>query len=213
MEARTEDALNRSTTVDASDTNYGTVMARGIRTGSTLTPGSSSLTSGVLYLVQGTPSGVGGVCIGQSGKAQSIGEMFFGVGGKARKVVAAYIGVSGKARQFFSAGIPVAVSITGTGYSTDVYVEANGKSYTSAASVTLTEGAQIVLHVRGYNATYPGYITVNGTEVKRVTSNTTTSYTYTIPEGKTAVSINMTAGSTTQSKTTYHYGSIDLDDE
>ena len=46
-----EDAINRSTTVDAADTNYGTKMARAIYAGtSDMTEGSSSLTSGVVYL-------------------------------------------------------------------------------------------------------------------------------------------------------------------
>lgn len=45
------DALNRSTNVDAADTNLTTVMARGIYAGTAaLTPGSSNLTNGVIYV-------------------------------------------------------------------------------------------------------------------------------------------------------------------
>ena len=43
--------LNRSTAVNVADTNYSTVMARGIYAGDTdLTAGTSTLTSGVIYL-------------------------------------------------------------------------------------------------------------------------------------------------------------------
>ena len=43
--------LNRSTAVNVADTNYSTVMARGIYAGDTdLTPGTSLLTNGVIYL-------------------------------------------------------------------------------------------------------------------------------------------------------------------
>lgn len=44
--------LNRTTAVNVANTSYGTVMARGIYAGTTdMTAGSSSLTSGVIYLV------------------------------------------------------------------------------------------------------------------------------------------------------------------
>lgn len=45
-------ALNRSTNVNVADTNYSTVMARGIYAGTAdLKAGTSALTSGVIYLV------------------------------------------------------------------------------------------------------------------------------------------------------------------
>lgn len=44
--------LNRATAVNIANTNYSTIMARGIYAGTTdMTAGSSSLTSGVIYLV------------------------------------------------------------------------------------------------------------------------------------------------------------------
>lgn len=44
--------LNRTTAVNAADTNYQTLMARGIMAGTTdLTAGESALTSGTIYLV------------------------------------------------------------------------------------------------------------------------------------------------------------------
>lgn len=45
-------SLNRSTGITDADTNYNTVMARGIYAGTAdMTAGSSALTSGVIYLV------------------------------------------------------------------------------------------------------------------------------------------------------------------
>ena len=44
--------MNRTTAVNVADTNYGTVMARGIYAGTTdMTDGVTDLTSGVIYLV------------------------------------------------------------------------------------------------------------------------------------------------------------------
>ena len=44
--------MNRTTAVNVANTNYGTVMARGIYAGTTdMTDGVTDLTSGVIYLV------------------------------------------------------------------------------------------------------------------------------------------------------------------
>ena len=102
------------------------------------------------------------------------------------------------------------VTLTGAGDERACYITINGVKYISAQSITVPVGTDIVCTVKGYNATYPGTITLNGTRVARVPDEGAMSYTFTVTEEMSAVSINFTTGSQTEGKDTYYYGTIDI---
>lgn len=84
----------------------------------------------------------------------------------------------------------VAVTITGTGHSTDGYVTISGTKYTAAASgIEVMAGDVITFGVYGKSATYSGNVRIDDTAVLTVTTGTVKTYAWTVPEGITSISI------------------------
>lgn len=87
---------------------------------------------------------------------------------------------------------PVAVTITGTGDSSNCYATINGTKYTSAASgIEVVAGDVITFAVYGYSNTMKGIITIDGTQVVSVTRRKTETYDWTVPEGIETISISL----------------------
>lgn len=97
----------------------------------------------------------------------------------------------------------VAVTITGTGNSSNCYVTIGGTKYSAAANTTVNAGDTITFLVKGRNSSYAGKVTIDGAEVLNVTSNTTSTYNWVVPDGLQSVSIFLS-----YSSSFYVYGTI-----
>ena len=97
--------------------------------------------------------------------------------------------------------IPPKLSITGTGNSTYCYATVNGTKYSGAVSnIEVTPGDTITFGAYGYNSTYSGYVTINGSTVLSVTDRTTKTYNWTIPDGVKTINITMSYTSTSSQR-------------
>ena len=74
------------------------------------------------------------------------------------------------------------ITLSGSGSPSYCYVTINGTKYTSAGTYTVNKGDTIVCGVYGRSSTYYGAVTVDGTQVLKVTSMSTETYTYTVTE-------------------------------
>jgi hypothetical protein len=97
----------------------------------------------------------------------------------------------------------VAVTITGTGNSSNCYVTIGGTKYSAAANTTVNAGDTITFLVKGRNSSYAGKVTIDGATVLSVTSNTTSTYNWVVPDGLQSVSIFLS-----YSSSFYVYGTI-----
>ena len=89
------------------------------------------------------------------------------------------------------------VTITGTGNATYCYVTINGTKYSSATSnLEVFAGDAITFGVYGYSSTYYGQVKIDDTQSLRVTNRTTQTYSWTVPEGVSAISIALSYTST-----------------
>ena len=86
---------------------------------------------------------------------------------------------------------PIAVTITGAGDSTNCYATINGTKRYSAGTHEVNAGDTITFCVRGRSSSNPGTVTIDGTEVLRVTSNSTRTYDWIVPNGISTVEIAM----------------------
>lgn len=89
--------------------------------------------------------------------------------------------------------LPVAVTITGTGHSTRCYATINGTKQYEAGTHEVNAGDTITFGVFGTfkPGSVPGSVTIDGTEVLKVTDNTTQTYDWTVPNGISTVEIAM----------------------
>ena len=97
---------------------------------------------------------------------------------------------------------PIAVTITGTGNSQYCYATINGTKQYSAGTHEVNAGDTITFGVFG-SQSHPGYITIDGTKVLRVTIGGTKTYDWIVPDGISTVEIAMTYR-------TKDYGRIDV---
>lgn len=96
-------------------------------------------------------------------------------------------------RQIVMPVLYVTVTITGTGSSTKCYAIINGTKLHSAGTHEVNTGDTITFGVAsGDYASYsPGLVKIDGTEVLRVTSSSTETYDWTMPDGISTVKIAM----------------------
>lgn len=84
----------------------------------------------------------------------------------------------------------IAVTITGAGASSYCYAIINGTKQYEAGTHEVNTGDTIAFGVYGYSKTYYGSVTIDGTEVLRVTGGTQT-YDWTVPSGISTIEIAM----------------------
>ena len=85
---------------------------------------------------------------------------------------------------------PIAVTITGTGNATYCYAIINGTTQYSAGTHEVNAGDTITFGVFG-NRNYSGSVTIGGKRVLRVTSGSTETYDWIVPDGISTVEIAM----------------------
>ena len=86
----------------------------------------------------------------------------------------------------------VAVTITGLGNSSSCYATINGTKQYEAGTHEVKAGDTITFGVFGINSSVYGSVTIDGTEVLRVTSTTMETYDWTVPSGISTIEIAMT---------------------
>lgn len=98
--------------------------------------------------------------------------------------------------------VPLAasVSITGSGNSTYCYATIGGTKRYGAGTYQVTPGSTIVFSVYGRSATYKGTVTINGETELEVTNQSTQTYTWTVPNDVTQITIAMSYTSTSSSR-------------
>ena len=89
--------------------------------------------------------------------------------------------------------LPITVTITGSGNSTECYATINGTKQYSAGTHEVNAGDTIMFLVLGSSSNSYGSVTINETEVLRVTSGTTRTYDWTVPSGISTIEISMTS--------------------
>lgn len=92
-------------------------------------------------------------------------------------------------RQIVMPVLPIAVTITGTGNSVSCYATINGTKQYEAGTHEVNAGDTITFGVIG--SRNPGWVTIDGTEVLKVTSGSTETYKWTVPSGISTVEIAM----------------------
>ena len=92
-------------------------------------------------------------------------------------------------RQIVMPATPIVVTITGTGYSTRCYATINGTKQYSAGTHEVDAGDTITFGVCGGKSF--GYVKIDGTQVLRVTEDTTKTYDWTVPSGVSTIEIAM----------------------
>lgn len=87
----------------------------------------------------------------------------------------------------------IPVTITGTGNATYCYATINNTKYSAAASgIEVMPGDNITFGVYGYSTTHYGQLSIDGTKKLKVTSKSTQTYVWTVPDGVTEISIAFT---------------------
>ena len=95
--------------------------------------------------------------------------------------------------------LPAVVSITGSGKSQYCYTTIAGTEYTTATNnISVHTGDEIIFGVCGTSKTYYGEVTIDGTQVLKVTDKTTRTYTWIVPKGVKQITIAMTYKSTSK---------------
>ena len=90
-------------------------------------------------------------------------------------------------------GIPV--TITGTGNPHDAYVTINNTQYTTANTLTVNKGDIISFSVYGKSVDYLGIVTIDGEQMARANNGNTETYSWTVPDNITSISIHISASS------------------
>ena len=85
----------------------------------------------------------------------------------------------------------VAVTITGSGDSSKCYTIINGTKKYSAGTHEVNAGDTITFGVFGGTHKVYGLVTIDGTEVLRVTGGSTKTYDWTVPSGISTIKIAM----------------------
>ena len=86
---------------------------------------------------------------------------------------------------------PIAVTITGTGDSRKCYAIINGTTQYTAGTHEVYAGDTITFGVVGRAFPNYGSVIINKTEVLRVTSSSTKTYDWTVPDGIQTIAIDM----------------------
>lgn len=86
----------------------------------------------------------------------------------------------------------VVVTITGIGNKDYCYATIGGTKCYGSGTYELEAGDTITFGVYGRSSAFPGHVTIDGTEVLRVTTQGTETYTWTVPNGISTVEIAMT---------------------
>lgn len=89
----------------------------------------------------------------------------------------------------------VAVTITGAGNASDCYATINGTKQYEAGTHEVNAGDTITFGVRGISSRNPGTVTIDGTEVLKVTDGSTQTYEWTVPSGISTIEISMSVKS------------------
>ena len=84
----------------------------------------------------------------------------------------------------------IAVTITGSGDSRKCYAIINGTKQYEAGTHEVYAGDTITFGVSG-NPRFPGLVTIDGTQVLKVTSSSTKTYGWTVPSGISTIKIVM----------------------
>ena len=87
---------------------------------------------------------------------------------------------------------PIAVTITGAGDVSLCYATINGTKQYSAGTHEVNAGDTITFCVLGSYTWSYGSVTIDGTEVLRVTNNSTQTYDWTVPSGISTIKIALT---------------------
>ena len=85
----------------------------------------------------------------------------------------------------------IAVTITGAGSASKCYAIINGTKQYSAGTYEVNSGDTITFGVFGISPRDPGTVIIDGTEVLRVTNNSTKTYDWTVPDGIQTIAIDM----------------------
>ena len=104
-------------------------------------------------------------------------------------------------RQIVMSATPIAVTITGSGNETTCYAIINGTKQYSAGTHEVNVGDTITFGVYGVNTRNPGSVTIDGTEVLKVTDGSTQTYDWTVPRGISTVEIAMALTTTSTGST------------
>lgn len=85
------------------------------------------------------------------------------------------------------------VSITGSGSPSYCYTTIAGTKYQTATNnISVHTGDEIIFGIYGTSKTYYGEVTIDGTQVLKVTDKTTRTYAWTVPKGVKQITIAMT---------------------
>lgn len=94
-------------------------------------------------------------------------------------------------RQIVMPVLHVAVTITGTGDAGYCYATINGTKQYSAGTHEVEAGDVITFGVYGRSSSSYGSVTIDGTEVLKVTNMSTQTYNWTVPSGISTIEIAM----------------------
>ena len=92
-------------------------------------------------------------------------------------------------KQIVMPATPIVVTITGSGRLNFCYATINGTKHHEAGTHEVNAGDTITFGV--YGSKKAGSVTIDGTEVLRVTSNKTETYDWTVPSGISTIEIAM----------------------
>ena len=102
-------------------------------------------------------------------------------------------------RQIVMPVLSIAVTITGSGNADKCYATINGTKQYSAGTHEVNAGDTITFGVFGSSSHNPGTVTIDGTEVLRVSNKSTKTYDWTVPNGISTVEIAMEYNSSSKS--------------
>ena len=95
-------------------------------------------------------------------------------------------------RQIVMPVLPIAVTITGSGNAANCYATINGTKQYSAGTHEVYAGDTITFGVYGSSGgIYSGSVTIDGTQVLKVTNGSTQTYDWTVPNGISTIEIAM----------------------
>ena len=94
-------------------------------------------------------------------------------------------------RQIVMPVLPITVTITGAGDASYCYATINGTTQYEAGTHEVYAGDTITFGVYGKSSSAYGSVTIDGTEVLRVTSGSTATYDWIVPSGISTIKIAM----------------------
>ena len=87
--------------------------------------------------------------------------------------------------------LPIAVTITGVGDASYCYATINGTKQYEAGTHEVNTGDTIKFGIYGTYGSHYGSVTIDGTQVLKVTSGSTETYDWTVPNGISTIEIAM----------------------